>query len=79
MREFVQMMREVKQIESTLDENFEKIWKQGANVFPGMTDLVWSTERILDQFDCTTKERVSYTVSLFQQDAWDWWETVPRS
>ena len=60
MRELVQMMKTVKQAKSTLDENFEKIREQSANVFIGTTDPVvaeeWlrSTERILNQFDCTT-------------------------
>ena len=38
MREFVQMMKTVKQAESTLDENFKKIQKQGANVLTGTMD-----------------------------------------
>ena len=38
-----------------------------------------STESILDQFECTTEKKVSYVVSLFEQDALDWWETVLRS
>ena len=38
-----------------------------------------STERILDRFECSTEKKVSYAVSLFELDALEWWETVPRS
>ena len=87
MQEFVQAIRDMAQRlnESTLDENFEKIKKQGAKAFTGTTDPMaaeeWlrSTERVLDQFECTPEKRVSYAASLFKQDALDWWDTVPGS
>ena len=68
-----------------MDETCEKIRKQSAKAFAGTTDLavaeewLWSTKRILDRFDCTIKKKVSYDVSLFEQDALDWWEMVPKS
>ena len=49
-----------------------EIRKQGTKAYTGNTDPVvakeWlrSTERILDQFECTFKKKVSYTVSLFE-------------
>ena len=61
-----------------MDENYEKIRKQGAKAFAGTTDPTvteeWlrGTERILDSFDYTTKKKVSYASSLFEQDALDW-------
>ena len=87
MQEFVQAIRDMTQRpnEGTLDENFEKIRKQGAKAFTGTTDPMvaeeWlrSTERVLDRFECTSEKRVSYAASLFEQDALDWWDTVPGS
>ena len=87
MQEFMQAIRHMahRPNEGALDENFEKIRKQGAKVFTGTTDPMvaeeWlrSTERVLDRFECTTEKRVSYAASLFEQDALDWWDTVPRS
>ena len=76
MQEFVQAIRDMAQRpnESTLNENFKKIRKQGAKAFTGTTDPMvaeeWlkSTERVLDRFECTSEKRVSYTTSLFEQD-----------
>ena len=36
-------------------------------------------ERVLNRIECTTEKKVSYTTSLFEQDALNWWETVPGS
>ena len=87
MQEFVQAIKDMAQRpnESTLDENFEKVRKQGAKVFIRTTDPIvaeeWlrGTERVLNRFDYTSKKRVSYAASLFEQDALDWWHTVPGS
>ena len=87
MQEFVQAIRDMAQRskESTLDENFKKIRKQGAKSFIRTTDPMvaeeWlrSTERVLNRFDYTTEKRVSYAVSLFKQDALDLQETVSGS
>ena len=68
-----------------VDETYEKIRKQSSKVFAGTTDLgiaeEWlrSTNRILDRFEYTIEKKVSYDVSLFEQDAFDWCETVSRS
>ena len=86
MQEFMQMMRNIGQppapVGNVMDENYEKIRKQGAKAFVGTTDPAvaeeWfrGTERILDRFDCTTEKKVSYASSLFEKDALDWWETI---
>ena len=83
------MMRNIGQllalVGNVVDKTYEKIRKQGAKAFAGTTNPVvveeWlrGTERILDRFDCTSEKKVSYAVSLFEQDALDWWETVPGS
>ena len=89
MQEFMQMMRNMNQppapVGNVVDETYERIRKQSAKAFMGTTDPAvaeeWlrGTERILDRFDCTTEKKVSYASSLFEQDALDWWETVPGS
>ena len=81
------MMRNVGQppVGNIIDETYEKIRKQGAKAFADTIDPTvaeeWlrNTERILDRFECTTEKKVSYAISLFEQDALDWWETVPGS
>ena len=87
MQEFVQMMRNVGQppVGNVIDETYEKIRKQGAKAFVGTIDPAvfeeWlrSIKRILDRFKCTSEKKVSYAASLFEQDALDWWETIPGS
>ena len=70
------MMRNIGQppapIGNVVDEIYEKIRKQGAKAFTGITDPAvtkeWlkGTERILDRFDCTSEKKVSYVASLFE-------------
>ena len=36
-------------------------------------------ERVINRFECNTKKKVTYALSLFEQDALDWWETIPGS
>ncbi|KAL0325109.1 UNVERIFIED_CONTAM: hypothetical protein Sradi_5080200 [Sesamum radiatum] len=36
-------------------------------------------ERVLDRIECTSEQKLRYAVSLFENDALDWWETVPGS
>ena len=89
MEEFVQMMRNIGQppapVGNVVDETYEKIRKQGVKAFAGTTDPAvaeeWlrGTKRILNQFECTFEKKVSYVVSLFEQDVLDWWEMVPGS
>ena len=58
---------------------------EGPKAFTGTIDPAvveeWlrGTERILDRFDCTAEKKVSYASSFFEQDALDWWETIPGS
>ena len=65
-------------VKNVVDKTYEKIRKQGAKAFASTTDPAiaeeWlrGTERILDRFDCTSEKKVSYTASLFKQDALDW-------
>ena len=71
------MMRTIDQppVGNVVDETYEKIRKQCAKAFEGTTnpaiaeEWLQSTERILDRFECTTEKKVSYAVSLFEQDA----------
>ena len=66
MEEFMHIIRNIGQppapVGNVVDENYEKIRKQGAKVFVGTTDPTvaeeWlrGTERILDRFDCTTEK-----------------------
>ncbi|KAL0445943.1 UNVERIFIED_CONTAM: hypothetical protein Slati_1722200 [Sesamum latifolium] len=71
--------------DAVIDKNYEIVRRQGAKVFPGTTDPVeveeWlrNTERVLDRIECTPEQRLRYAVSLFEEDALDWWETVPGS
>ena len=38
-----------------------------------------NTERVLNRIECTIEKKVSYATSLFEQNALDWWETIPGS
>ena len=68
-----------------VNETYEKIRKQGAKAFVSATEPTiveeWlrSTERILDRFECTAEKKVCNAISLFEQDALDWWEIIPGS
>ena len=37
------------------------------------------TERIFEMMYYTLEEKLDYTISLLQEDAYDWWVTVPNS
>ncbi|XP_050215554.1 uncharacterized protein LOC126666735 [Mercurialis annua] len=71
--------------EPEIDKNYERVRKQGAKTFGGTTDPAeaeeWlrDTERVLDKIECAPQQKLEYAVSLFEKDALDWWETVPRS
>ena len=83
------MMRNIGQppapVGNVVDENFEKIRKQGAKAVVGTTDPAvaeeWlrATERIINRFNCTSEKKVSYASFFFEQDALDWWEMVSGS
>ncbi|XP_042024003.1 uncharacterized protein LOC121771256 [Salvia splendens] len=65
--------------------NFKELRKMGA------VDFVWTidpaeaeiwlkrTKRVFNQMGCIAEERFDYTVSLLQDNAYYWWETVPRA
>ena len=63
---------------------YDKLKKNGATDFQGTTDPMeaehWlrSTERVFDQMEYTSEERLDYAVSLLQDDAFDWWETIVK-
>ena len=71
--------------EARRPRQYDKLRKNGAMDFRGTTDPMeaerWlrSTERIFEQMEYTPEERLDYAVSLLQDDAYDWWETVPNS
>ena len=54
-------------------------------MFKGTTDPMeaneWlrNTKRVLDRIDCDDPKKVEYAVSLFEEDARDWWEIRPES
>ena len=69
MQELIQMMKIMgqKQIESTLDKNYERIRKQSAKVFTGTTDPMvaeeWlrNTERVLDNLNVLLKREFKFS------------------
>ena len=67
-----------KPADSALDDHYKKIMKQGVKVFIGTIDPIvakeWlrNIERVLNRIKCTMKKKVSYVISLFEQDALDW-------
>ena len=71
--------------EARRPRQYDKLRKNGATDFRGTTDPMegecWlrSTERVFDQMEYTPEEHLDYAVSLLQDDAYDWWETVPNS
>ncbi|KAL0404199.1 UNVERIFIED_CONTAM: hypothetical protein Sradi_2060700 [Sesamum radiatum] len=71
--------------DAVIDKKYEIVRRQGAKVFAGTTDppeaeeWLRNTERLLDRIECTPEQRLRYTVSLFEKDVLEWWETVPGS
>ena len=67
------------------DRRYDKLRKYGEVDFLGSTDPVeaenWlkRTERFLNMMQCTPDEKFDYVVSLLQENAHDWWETVPNA
>ena len=57
----------------------------GAEDFRGTTNPLeakhWlqRTERIFEMMYYTPEEKLDYAVSLLQEDAYDWWVTIPNS
>ena len=67
------------------ERRYDKLRKMGAKDFKGTTNPLeaerWlqRTERIFEMMYYTPEEKLDYAVSLLQEDAYDWWVTVPRS
>ena len=67
------------------ERRYDKLRKQGAVDFYGTTDPsvaeTWlkRTQRVLNLMKCTSEEQFDYAVSLLQEDAYAWWETIPGS
>ncbi|XP_075083583.1 uncharacterized protein LOC107800578 [Nicotiana tabacum] len=36
-------------------------------------------ERVFEQLECTNAAKFKYTISLLQNDAYDWWVSVPNA
>ena len=66
-------------------EKLREFRQLGAIEFCGTTDPAeaetWlkRTERIFTLIRCTREDQFDFTVSLLQEDAYDWWETVPNA
>lgn len=75
----------VAQINVSVKRNYKELRKLGAVDFSGTTDPAeaekWlkRTIRVFNMMRCGPEERFDYAVSLLQEDAYDWWETVPNS
>ncbi|WOH15373.1 hypothetical protein DCAR_0934911 [Daucus carota subsp. sativus] len=65
--------------------NYKELRKLGATDFYGTVDPTeaesWlkRTKRVFNMMHCGDEEKFDYAVSLLQDDAYDWWETVPDS
>ncbi|XP_074363335.1 uncharacterized protein LOC141703797 [Apium graveolens] len=65
--------------------DYKELRKLGAIDFSGIVDPTeaekWlkRTERVFIMIRCVPEEKFDYAVSLLQEDAYDWWETVPDS
>ncbi|KAK5836531.1 hypothetical protein PVK06_012323 [Gossypium arboreum] len=62
----------------------EQLWSNGAELFRGVTKVdpsaaeYWleATERIINDLDCTHKQKFKEAVSLLHDEAYQWWLTV---
>ena len=67
------------------ERRYDKLRKLGATEFWGTTDPLeaehWlrATERIFRRMRYEPEEKLDYIESLLEDDAYDWWETVPHS
>ncbi|XP_049358816.1 uncharacterized protein LOC125823482 [Solanum verrucosum] len=65
--------------------NFEKMRKMGGVEFEGTVDPTnveqWleHMERIFEQLECSNVAKFKYAISLLQNDAYDWWVSVPNA
>ncbi|KAL0298102.1 UNVERIFIED_CONTAM: hypothetical protein Sangu_3161100 [Sesamum angustifolium] len=91
MQQFIEIMQRMapqplpQPQDAVIDKNYEVVRRQGAKVFADATDPAeveeWlrNTERVLDRIECTSEQKLRYSVSLFEKDALDWSETIPGS
>ena len=67
------------------ERRYDKLRKMGAEDFRGTTNPLkakrWlqHTERIFEMMYYTPEEKLDYAISLLQEDAYDWWVTIPNS
>ncbi|XP_017620936.1 uncharacterized protein LOC108465127 [Gossypium arboreum] len=62
----------------------ERLRSNGAEVFKGISGVApnvaeyWleATERIMDDLDCTAKQKLKGAISLLRKEAYQWWLTV---
>ncbi|XP_016752298.2 uncharacterized protein [Gossypium hirsutum] len=62
----------------------ERLQSNGAEVFKGISRVApnvaeyWleATERIMDDLDCTAKQKLKGAISLLREEAYQWWLTV---
>ncbi|XP_040950230.1 uncharacterized protein [Gossypium hirsutum] len=62
----------------------ERLRSNKAKLFRGVTEVapnvvgycVWSTERIVDDLNCTLEHKLKGAVSLLSDEAYQWWLTV---
>ncbi|XP_049368007.1 uncharacterized protein LOC125832863 [Solanum verrucosum] len=65
--------------------NFEKMRKMGGVEFEGTVDPTYAEqwldrmERVFEQLDCSDVAKLKYAISLLQNDAYDWWVSVPNA
>nr|XP_016451559.1 PREDICTED: uncharacterized protein LOC107776209 [Nicotiana tabacum] len=86
---FQQMVEFFHHLAGTMSEpsemNFEKMRKMGGVEFEGTTDPTvaeqWleRMERVFEQLECTNAAKFKYAISLLQNDAYDWWVSVPNA
>ena len=78
-------MEEAPVVVAPRERRYDKLRKMGAKDFRGTTDPLeadrWlqRTERIFEMMYYTPEEKLDYVVSLLQEDAYDWWVTIPHS
>ena len=67
------------------ERRYDKLRKMGVEDFRGTTNPLeaerWlqRTERIFEIIYYSSEEKLDYAVSLLQDDAYDWWVTIPNS
>ena len=76
---------EAQDVVTSKERRYDKLRKMGVEDFRGTTNPLeaerWlqRTERIFEMMYYTPEEKLDYAVSLLQEDAYDWWVTIPNS